>query len=558
MRMSNRGSITALAVLVPLILLLPAVAWVWQDNGPIFGDDAIYGLRTLGLFHILSGPPSQWSSFASPRDWGSLPMASYEFNPPGTVWFGQLFVFVGRSLGSIKAGLRASILATQWLSLALMFWLLWEMTSHKVIYPMLGCILVAASPAFAGMSVRYMTEPLQLLAATWFLFVVILGEGWSPALVLSHLLGATTIAVLAKFSAPLHLLVPGLVALWRVVRSRPPWNSWGWAGRSTVLTLALVLPLVACAAIWYANHLPVVVGHALIGAFSEKTAPWIRQAPYLETLMHWLDQMRAAFLPYWFTQIPILGLCVVGVVCSLSASKIAGTTRLWIVLGVVQIGATLAVFSLSTNQEARFLLPLLPYLAVAVCMTLVAFNRPILTALTLVAFAVQFALVQTQALGVLTNFPKADYWLPSPRGLGQRQALAESIVRDTCPEGGPASLNVIAANAIAVGPEVENYIVARDLTLGMRRSCSFVYMGMGYWGLPAAEAWNSLLSKGVDYVVIQDPAIYPPSPTAANESMRPENLPEILRRLESSGEFEMLGRFPEDAGMLLFHRASKR
>ena len=325
-----------------------------------------------------------------------------------------------------------------------------------------------------------------------------------------------------------------------------------------MLTLALVLPLAACAATWYANQLPVVAEHALVGAFSDRTAPWIRQGPYLETLVHWLDQMRAAFLPFWFTQFPIVGLCMAGFVYSLSTSQTTGTTRLWIVLGVVQIGAILAVFSLSTNQEVRFLLPLLPYLAVAVCMTLAAFNRPILTALTLVALAVQFALVQTQALGVLTNFPRAHYWLPSPRDLGQRKALAESIVRDTCPEGGPPSLNVIAANAIGVGPEVENYIVARDLTLGMRRSCSFVYMGMSYWGLPAAAAWKSLISRGVRYVVIQDPAMYPPSPTAGNESLRPENLAEILERLESSGEFEMLGRFPEDAGMLLFHRDSKR
>ena len=186
---------------------------------------------------------------------------------PGVSWFGQLFVPLGYFLGSIDVGLLLSIWVTQALTLVLMYRSISQLSGQDQLLSITGCLVVASAPLFVGMSHQYLAEPLQLLAVAWFVMIMSFAPKWNRAFILSQLVVATPVAMLAKVSSPLYCVGPGLIALWYVFKpTRSSFVKHEWLQKRVVVALAAGVLLNLAASAWYYRNITYVIQHVSIAS----------------------------------------------------------------------------------------------------------------------------------------------------------------------------------------------------------------------------------------------------------------------------------------------------
>ena len=178
----------------------------------------------------------------------------------------------------------------------------------------------------------------------------------------------------------------------------------------------------------------------------------------------------------------------------------------------LQIVTVLMVFSLSPTRQPRFLLPALPYLAVVIGWSLVQINRKPAMALGFCAFAAQFVLLHGQALNAL---PVTSPWVLRLQRPASSGPLLDSIVARTCVSSSSGPIwNIIAIEPSIpeirgdwLAPEPANYVAAkRRFRDGGALPCHYGYFGDNFFGAEVTRAWESMLSRETQFVVVLDPA----------------------------------------------------
>jgi hypothetical protein len=91
---------------------------------------------------------------------------------------------------------------------------------------------------------------------------------------------------------------------------------------------------------------------------------------------------------------------------------------------------------------------------------------------------------------------------------------------------------------------------------GLDSPCFFGYVGGGFFGSSLEEAWNDIAVRRAQYIITNDPAIYPPSSEALNQSLTPKNHPELLQMIKTSGFFVEQRPLKSVPGILVFKRRS--
>src|SRR5258708_7201308 len=134
----SRPRTKSLAVLTAVALVLPSLVWAWLDREVWFWDQAWYGQGSVELYQKL---------VHDPRHWIQAVLSALGPQAPGITWFGQLFVPLGRALGSVDLGLFLSVLVVQVITLLLVF-----KTGraffrrHGRLPAVTGCLLVRSRP----------------------------------------------------------------------------------------------------------------------------------------------------------------------------------------------------------------------------------------------------------------------------------------------------------------------------------------------------------------------------------------------------------------------------
>jgi hypothetical protein len=124
--------------------------------------------------------------------------------------------------------------------------------------------------------------------------------------------------------------------------------------------------------------------------------------------------------------------------------------------------------------------------------------------------------------------------------------ILDSLVARTCPESGPRPIWNIIANEPFIpeirgdwlAPDPANYVVAKQrFRRGGALPCHYGYFGEGFFGSEVSQAWDSMLARQTQYVVVVDPAKYSTPPQVFNQALSRENFPRVLRKLETSELF---------------------
>jgi hypothetical protein len=468
---------------------------------------------------------------------------------PGVSWFGQFFVPLGYLLGSIDIGLLLSIWVTQALTLILFYRSVRELSGHNELLGIMGCVMLASAPLFVAMSHEFFAEPLQLLAVTWFVAIMSFVPRWNRAVILSQLAIAAAVAMLAKVSSPLYCLGPGLVTLWYLFkRSASPSLKSEWLQTRVIAVLAVGILMGLATIGWYYTNIHWVWQHASDSSFGSLVEKyWGKKGPFLNMMRFWLEATRASF---FLTSVLLISAVILGF--GVISHFIRGNTvtkhfTACSAVSALQVVLLLTVFSFSPTKDIRYLLPLLPYLALLICWGLAQISKPVLTSLITFLFSVQLLSTYGQAFGVIPVTTSAG--LRPPNSDQKNATVLTAVVTRTCDKNGSRYWNTFGIELPWLNRESAGYYAAKSLAPHNRLGC--YYGTVQIWFSDLDKIWNDILSLQIHYYISMR---LDPNPVASDwhSQLVNQNYRPMLEKVQSSRLFELEPPLVEDSSVLIF------
>jgi tetratricopeptide (TPR) repeat protein len=524
--------------------VLPNIVWSAVDKTPWPWDQAWYGKHSVELFFTLIHAPSEWLAAM---------LNSFGRQAPGIAWMGQFFVPIGVAIGSIDAALLLSIVAAQTAALLLVARAVWDLSGHRLSAAATAVVFMASAPLFIALSHYYLVETMQATAVAWFVFIMARAPSWSRLLIVSQLVLATSFAMLAKVSSPLFCFGPGLVALyyavWPARRGAPADRT------AAAVTLAIAIPIGIATVAWYYRNAPAVMAHVSMASSGPVAELYGKAESLLPSLRFWLSAAGVNFFS-WPTMVLSIATVCAGILSALASRDTSPRTFLAAaVVASIQIAVTLVTFSLNSNRDDRYLLPLVPYFAVVLCWALVQLNRKLVTAVVVAVFALQWAHTHAQSLGWIPRAESSPRWLHAAMRDAGNRTIIDSIVARTCADTTPGFYwNALGVQLMWLNPPGLSYAATKKLAPLHQLRCD--YDAIAYFDGNEAEAWHRLMTKNIRYYVALESSAYALPATDAIKTVNQLNGP-ILDRIERSGVFQLEAGIPEHNGILVFKRVDR-
>jgi hypothetical protein len=490
----------------------------------------------------------------SPNDWLTKMLSVLHSQAPGVSWVGQFFVPLGYLLNSFDAALSLSILITQALSLMLMYRSALELSRNEQLVTVLSCLVMASAPLFVGMSHQYFAEPLQLLSVTWFVMIMSRAPKWDSAFILSQLLIATFVAMLAKVSSPLYCLGPGLVALWYAFKpKRSSSLKQDWLQTRVLVSLSLGMLVGIATLAWYYQNIEFVIQHVSIASSGPIAELYGKKESFFNALLFWLGAVQNAyFLPIVLLISGLVFACGVILYCINGSMQIEHFT-ICAATSLLQILVVLAMFSLNSNRDTRYLLPLLPHFVLVIGWSVAQINAAIVSGLAVAIFSMQLVTIYGQALSVIPRMSTISVWL-LPESRNQTEAaVLSAIVSKTCIKTAAQHYwNIIGIEKPWLNANSAGYFAAKNLAPYNRLGCQYGSVHSFFESDPD-KVWNNVLSTQIRYYITISPGSRPVPEDSYNQAINRNYLP-VLRKVQTSGLFEVEPPIAEDPSILIFRR----
>jgi hypothetical protein len=526
---------------VPTVVISPSLIWIAFDRSVWTWDPSLFGRISVELFFGLIYTPTGWINEMLHAVGGKA---------PGVSWFGQFFVPLGYILGSIDIGLLLSIWITQAITLILFYRSIRELSCHNELVGIMGCVMLASAPLFVAMSHQYFAEPLQLLAVTWFVMIMSFAPNWNRAVILSQLVLATAVAMLAKVTSPLYCLGPGLLTLWYVLkRNTSPCPKSKWLQTRVVALTGVGILMGLATTKWYYTNFDSVIQHSSDSSFgSVVEAVWGKKAP-LVNMGYWLGAVRESF---FLSSVLLISAVIFG--CGLISHLIRRNvlTKHFTAcssVATLQLFVVLAVFSLSPTRDTRYLLPLLPYVSLLICWSVAQISKPVLTGLVTLIFSLQLLSTYGQAFGIIPV--TTSYWLQPPNGDEKEAKILNSLVTRTCNKTGAHYWNGFGIELRWFNRDSAAYFAAKNLAPQNQLGCYYTTIHIWFWDLD--KIWKHILSLQIRYYVTISPELNPIPADPGLQAINQNYLP-MLKKVQTSGLFELQPSLPEAPGVLIFRR----
>jgi Flp pilus assembly protein TadD len=540
--------------LVSLILLIPSVIWIFLNRQPFPGDHSSYAIDSMNLYYAMSDSLVEW--LQEMRSVGYL-------RGPAISWVGQFFVGFGLAVGSVDTSLLFSGIVVEAITIFLLFIAVLELSNNRVSVALLAALILSAAPKFIGAPHLFNIEPLQTLAVAWFVLILAFTPKWSMALVVGQLLLAGAFSIVAKSSTPIYVVIPAAAILYSAFFSSRKSKPGGWAERDTKVSWGLGVLLLLAAVVWYLQNWVSVVNHALRSGFGPNAEVWGQADTFINTLIFWLKELESLYFRPLLIFIFLL-LIFAGVKVYRKRQSLCDPVDHFTVIAIasaLQVTIVLLLFAFSPNRHTRFITPLLPYVVVLTCWSVVEIRSRLINGVLLFAFVFQLVVANAYSLGLIpygsffTRFTDVIYGgsFSSDR---TNMGILEEIVTRTCDVDDPnPQLTIVAVDPSLRGDwlaPVPVYYTAAKL-FGVDHPCEFGYAGNSFWGADLEETWRDLLARDVRYFVTTDPEIYPPPADAMNQALSIDNHPRLVERIMNSGIFITLHPLESDPGILLFN-----
>ena len=369
------------ALSVAFILILPSFIWIVLDKGIWRGDPVGYALGSVSLYQKMITDQALW-----------LRHLFGGYKGPFILWIGQFFVALGSFVGYIDFSLLLVPLIASFVSIVLLFKSFEFLFKSKSI-AVCGCLVVASSPLFNGLSTGFWIEPIQVAITSWFIYAVARPNNWNFYTALSQFIVALSLAMLIKVSSPLYIIAPVAVFWYRVFKGNPSMK----ISRRSFLFLTLSFLFFLPTSIFYLHNLPAILAFAhfastssLFGSGASKLDLW------MQNISNGIFLERAYFL--------MLILLIVGIIRTITKKTYRHIGFIFFV-SLFQIGLFFIAWIKSSNVDPRYFLPALPYFASLICWGLAVINNKIVTLLSIAVLLVQFITVIGFAYGLVQINP---------------------------------------------------------------------------------------------------------------------------------------------------------
>ena len=424
---------------------------------------------------------------------------------PGVAWIGQFFVPIGQLFNSIEFGLLLFIIITQIVTLILTYCIGRELCFDHRLIPLAGSVFVASTPLFVGLSHQYFKEPFQLFAVTYFFWISVKAPGLGVWEILSHLMLATSLAMLAKSSSPLYCILPGLVAVSYALKSIIS------APRDAVNQLTAKMPLMigslialAATTFWYVVNFKHVLRFVQIASSSEVALDYGTKDIFINKLIYWLAALqRNLFLLPILILLGLLVLIVVILYCIQLINRknmLKFTSSSIVVFAAIgQVAIVLIALSLNINEENRYLLPLLPAIVILLISFISLTQNRILRTGFFVLTLLQLISVQAQA----TGFVKIDYshttsWLKTFENEKQQISEITLLTQRTSNKETHFRMNIIGVEYPWLNSNTLSFYAAKER---LRTEVRSYYTPLGYAEKNIEKAWQRLNVMKIMYYI---------------------------------------------------------
>jgi len=495
---TEQNGIAAIVVLViAALLLVPDIKWALGDQSNWGWDQAYYASETVNLFRVSERGIGEWAAAMAHVTVG---------RPPLMIWAGQLAVPLRYVFGDVGFALLSLNLLWD----ASVFWLVFVVSRRMgagLIEALTALVACGASGIVIALNHQYLVETPQCAAAAFMMFAAFQIEKRSWLRALSLIVIAAVIGMLSKASSMtfvLPLLCYGLLALF-VTRSRPrP------AMRPQDLLLAAIAAGAALALFaWFRENFAYVAAHFQEATSDDATLNWGHEVHLGPKLSFWISTLAKALSP--FLQVSLAMGAVILLAMALAASRIRrmkdcslfeaaiDSGALFVLTLFGTVCATLLAFSLQINEDTRFLISLVPLIAVLLGWSLSVLKIRALTAAMLVALAAGGLVDHAISFGYNPiGVSGYNYLGPPVSGPNDRQLLTEAV-RATCDNGNGGQPNVVAVSYTWLNNGAASFANAKEALLQGSRPCDYIPIRMQERDV--AHAIDTILAMKAKYVI---------------------------------------------------------
>jgi len=531
-----------LSFLVSFLLLLPSFVWTLRDRHVWPWDQAWYAEVSLSLWMVLQRHPTQWIS--------SL-ISALQTKPPAIAWLGEFFVPLGALLHHVEPALLISVLLPQWGTLFLLYLIGKELFPKSNILPLTGSLFAASMPLFVAMSHQYLVEPLQTFVVAYFYWIALVSFRQPRLCILGHLLIASFLGLLTKFSTPLYCLAPAAIVLWNLSKGfsleslHPHKND-----KKDLFLLASGLLLGILTIAWYQVNFFTMWMQSKRATVAVEALKYGHKDTFIHKFAWWLPTFFSNFsLPevWWCLTILAAG-GFVFFIWQTPTWKIHLPRSRESVLGVYafgQIFLVLAVFSMIIPDESRYLMPLLPSIVIIFFLLIAKLKNVLINRLMAIIFICQFCLVHAQAQALIPANPRICSWLTPVHQDMKESKLVVQLVELTSNDETANRCNVCGVDLPWLNANSLSFYAAKQQ---LKTHVRAYYNPLGYGETDSEKAWQRLNENRPLYFISLDEKLIPKD--VFNYVAAP-----ILERVSSSKSWVRIP-FQSNSGILLFRNTS--
>jgi hypothetical protein len=366
--------------------------------------------------------------------------------------------------------------------------------------------------------------------------------------ILSHLVAASAVALLAKTTTPLYCLLPGLMAAFQLFRRRhlAEKRAGAFALAAQVSGLLLGLAVLAATIAWYRVNGEAVRRHAYLSSVGDVALDYGHKDIFLNKLGFWFRAVQESlFTPPLFWMATFLILVGLAIWCSrLRRAELFRRLSPGCCLALcagLHLAGVLVMFSFTITEETRFLHAALPAVAVLVMWAVGQFPLRAASVVFVAVVMVQWGYVHAITLG-LTHWRGHPWLVPIDRD----PAHAEEVTRAVQLTAGQANRhNVVGIELPWCNANSFAYYAAKHKLLVGQRA---YYTSLGYAEKDVGKALDRLKTLNTAYFISQEEEYRPKPANFLNLVSAP-----VLAKLREDNRYERLP-FVSEFGIVVFKR----
>lgn len=488
---------------------VPNMAWVVLDRRVWPWDQAWYGEVTADLYFRLGHAPDSWFS-------GMLSLMPSK--PPLLAWLGQAIVPLGVAAGSVDIILLVFIVALQTASLALIWSACRAVAPRNLPLVAAATLFAAAGPLFVGLTHQYLVEPLQILDTSASLLLALRAPRMSGLRILALLSLLAVVGLAAKTTTFIYCGLFWVIALAygvRAIRRRRwvPGDPAAWAALASAILLGIVTGG------WYLANMADMLAHIRAATSGADAELYGHSGTLLAKLPFWWDAAQIGFFVGWDRW------AIAFLPAAMAASAVVLPCGLWrrswrledavAFAASAHVVVTALLLAGQPNEETRFLVPLVPDLAVLLAWSVRAPALRPIGAVAALAFAIQFAMVAAQSLGWPISTATSAWLLPVKPDRSDRITL-QGLMLASCPPSAMNRINVVGPEYPQLNANSMAFFSAKErLKSGYR--CS--YTSLGYAESDVGRALARVKDMHTHDIILPRASSLPTSPDPFNKAL---------------------------------------